>query len=372
MLYVLQLILIFSSLLANVNAQDKAPGEVFEVDIPIGEMCHEEMQRQEQDSNVPSGQSCFVNAVSPLSQLSLEMNKISPSVDFNWSKQQTCSAIKELAHNKTEPFELLKKDSDGNTWKIRFHFGFTRTSYADTDMHLKNSRMDVVIKDFSFDERTTADAYDFRKWNKFEHFFQWIDEPTNTFAFSLEKDKNVFYLTAFHPKFLKSKFQDKHVTGVVDGVAVDQVMPINEIFDGYNNQPGQMHLTRFENTHKQMDWQIGYGRKMVVFDTPKAGKLSYIPRVDVGLTSGKNRTVYVKEGQYWEYDEIEDKHRIQGANLSIGHRVEYERGKVGLFVDQKVTASKLHHGSLDGTASYNMLYSPVTFGLSFQIYQKKQ
>jgi hypothetical protein len=94
--------------------------------------------------------------------------------------------------------------------------------------------------------------------------------------------------------------------------------------------------------------------------------------VDVGLTSGQNRTVYVKKDEYWEFDEKEDKHRIQGVNASVGHRIEYERGKVGLFVDQKVTASKLKHGSLDGTASYNMLYSPITFGLSFQIYQQKK
>jgi len=367
MAFSIQIFLIFSLFAGTVLGQ-----EVLEVDIPLLEMCQEELTKQEVKKDSANIQSCKISPMSSFEKLNLDMNKISGGLDLDLQKMNTCSSIKQMAAANPLPIEIVKKDSDGNTWKIRFHFGFSRTSYANTDMHLNNSRLNVVIKDFEFDERTTADAYDFRKWNKPLHFTQWIDEPTNTFAFSVENKNNVFYLTAFHPKFLKTKYQDKHVTGVVDGVAVDRVMPINEEFDGYNNQPGEMHLTRFENTHKQMDWQIGYGRKLVIFENPKAGKLSYIPRVDVGLTSGQNRTVYVKKDEYWEFDEKEDKHRIQGVNASVGHRIEYERGKVGMFVDQKVTVSKLQHGFLDGTASYNMLYSPITFGLSFQIYQQKK
>jgi hypothetical protein len=367
MVYFIQLFLLFNLFNLSVMAQ-----EVLEVDIPLLEMCMEEEVKREQNKVLDSVQSCKVVEPSSLEKLSLDMGKLSSGADLDLIKLNTCTSIKQIAGSNPAPIEIIKKDSDGNTWKIRFHFGFTRTSYANTDMYLKSSRVNVVIKDFEFDERTTAEAYDFRRWNRPLHYTQWIDEPTNTFAFSVENKNNVFYLTAFHPKFLKTKYQDKHVTGVVDGVAVDHVMPINEEFDGYNNQPGQMHLTRFENTHRQMDWQIGYGHKLVIFDDAKAGKLSYIPRVDVGLTSGQNRTVYVKKDEYWEFDEKEDKHRVQGVNASVGHRIEYERGKVGLFVDQKVTVSKLNHGFLDGTASYSMLYSPITFGLSFQIYQPKK
>lgn len=51
-------------------------------------------------------------------------------------------------------------------------------------------------------ERTSAHHYNPQNWDKLENSFQWIDEPTNTFTFSLKK-KNVFYLTIFHPSILK-------------------------------------------------------------------------------------------------------------------------------------------------------------------------
>jgi hypothetical protein len=283
-----------------------------------------------------------------------------------------CTNIKKLTQSSVDPIELIKKDEDGDTWKIKFYFGFSRTSYRPTDMKLSSSRVNVIVKDFEFDERTSANFYNPFTWTKPMNALQWIDEPTNTFAFSLEKGKNAFYLTAFHPKFLKKRFQTAHVTGTIDGVAVDKQMPINESFDGYNNQVGEMFLVRFENTHKQMDWQLGYGRRIQFFDTEKKGKLTYIPRVDVGITSGENYTVYTQEGQYWEYDGFRDKHRIQGINVSVGHRLEYEKNRLTLFVDQKVSGSRLKHGFMDGEASYNMIYSPVTFGVGLNIYKKRR
>tara|TARA_R110000868_G_scaffold269233_1_gene528584 strand:- start:715 stop:1878 length:1164 start_codon:yes stop_codon:yes gene_type:complete len=287
------------------------------------------------------------------------------------SINQTCRSIMELSSAKVEPIEILKQDEDGNTWQVRFHFGNSRTFYGNTDMHLRSSRLNVVINDFEFEERTSASYWNPANWGNFEDGFKWIDEPTNTFALTIEKKNNVFFITAFHPKFLKKKYQTKHVQGTVDGVEVDQVMPINEEFDGYNNEPGQMHLTRFENTHRQMDWQIGYGRRFVIFDTDRAGKLSYIPRADVGITSGQNKSVYVKEGEYWIHEEAQDRERVQGVNASIGHRVEYQRGQVSVFADQKLTVSKLENGFMDGRANFNMHYMPVTIGVGIDLFKVK-
>lgn len=235
-------------------------------------------------------------------------------------------------------------------------------------MKLESSRLNVVIKDFEFQERTSAQYYDPRNWKQFQDAFRWIDEPTNTWAFSAEKKNNVLYLNVSHPKFLKVGFQDKHVTGTVDGVSVDQVMPINEPFDGYNDQPGQMHLTRFENTHKQMDWQIGYGRKFVVFDGKKSGQLSYTPQVFAGVTSGAPVSIYLKEGQYWDYDEHVDDMRVLGANASVGQMLEYKRGHVGIYAAQKFTVSHYKQGFMDGKAEFDMKYaSPITFGVTFDL-----
>ncbi len=283
-------------------------------------------------------------------------------------KRRSCAMIRELAAAGTPPLEIRQKDQDGNEWKIRFNFGFARHTYLPTDMKLESSRLNVVIKDFEFQERTSAEYYDPRNWKQFQDAFRWIDEPTNTWAFSAEKKNNVLYLNVSHPKFLKVGLQDKHVTGTVDGVAVNQVMPINEPFDGYNNQPGQMHLTRFENTHKQMDWQIGYGRKFVVFDGKKAGQLSYTPQVFAGVTSGAPVSIYQKEGQYWDYDEHVDDMHILGANASVGQMLEYKRGHVGIYAAQKFTVSHYKQGFMDGKAEFDMKYaSPITFGVTFDL-----
>ena len=283
-------------------------------------------------------------------------------------RQRSCSMIRELAAAGTPPIEVRQKDQDGNEWKIRFNFGFARTSYLPTDMKLQSSRLNVVIKDFEFEERTSASYYNPKNWESFQDAFRWIDEPTNTWAFSAEKKNNVFYLNVSHPKFLKVGYQDKHVRGTVDGVAVDQVMPINEKFDGFNDQVGQMHLTRFENTHKQMDWQIGYGRKFVVFDGKKSGQLSYTPQAFVGLSSGQPVTIYQKEGQYWDYDEHVDRMHVLGTNASVWQMLEYKRGRVGVYASQKFTVAHIKQGFMDGKAEFDVKYvNPITFGVTFDL-----
>jgi hypothetical protein len=92
----------------------------------------------------------------------------------------------------------------------------------------------------------------------------------------------------------------------------------------------------------------------------------------VGVTSGQNYTVYTQPGAYWDYDRFQDKHRIQGLNVSAGNRIEYERKKMTYFIDQKFVHSKLEHGFMDGKASYKMNYIPVTFGIGFNLYQSKK
>ncbi|MFN8578640.1 MAG: hypothetical protein U0354_17570 [Candidatus Sericytochromatia bacterium] len=266
-----------------------------------------------------------------------------------------------------------KKDAqkDDNKWDFKFQFGYNRTKYFDTEMHLKSSRLDVTVKDFSFKERTSSDFYNPKNWEGFQDAFRWIDEPTNSFILNAENKNNVLYFTAFHPKFLKQDYQEKPVTGTVDGVQVDKVMPINEEFDGYNNQPGEMHLVRFESTHKQMDWQVGYGRNITLLETQKAGKLVYTPSVHVGVTTGKHLDVYLKPNEYWEFNDYEDKTRIQGANFSVGNRLMYEYGRFNAFVENRFNFSHLEHQFMDGKAEYNMKYTNTTFGVGMKIFETK-
>jgi len=120
----------------------------------------------------------------------------------------------------------------------------------------------------------------------------------------------------------------------------------------------------FGNTYRQLDWQIGYGRKFALLSN-KNGVLSYTPRVDVGISTGINLSKFRGE-------EKEDRGRIMGANASLGHRLEFERGRYHVFVDQKFTMSHLKHGFMDGTAEYNMKYHHVTVGVGFTLYNSKK
>lgn len=312
-----------------------------------------------------------------------EIQNFSHLNDYATLKSQAGSATTSLSifddpdskglsrENQVKQIEIKGKNTPDNSWKFNFSMGFNRTKYSDTDMHLKSSRVDATIKDFSFQERTSSDFYNPKNWKQPMDAFRWIDEPTNSFTFSAENKNNVYSLTAFHPKFLKQQYENKHVTGTVDGVAVDKVMPINEEFDGYNNKPGEMNLTRFENTHMQMDWQLGYGRNITLVDAHKYGKLVYTPSVYAGLTSGKHYDAYVKPNAYWDFEDSEDKNRIQGANFAIGNKLKYEYGRANIFVENKFTFSHLEHQFMDGTAKYNMKYNATTFGLGFRLYETK-
>jgi hypothetical protein len=85
----------------------------------------------------------------------------------------------------------------------------------------------------------------------------------------------------------------------------------------------------------------------------------------MGITTGEARTIYLSD----ETSQVEnrDKPSIQGVNASIGHRLEYEKGKFGAFVEQKYNASTMKHGFLDGTAEYKLEYSVVHFGVKVDV-----
>ena len=107
------------------------------------------------------------------------------------------------------------------------------------------------------------------EWNTFtadgNNPLQMIDEPTNNFTISIEKDGNEFFLSAFHPKFLQADDQERYMKGTIDGTEVDGVYHINKPFDGYNQTPGEMELVRNENTYMQMIFEIGYGKRLITF-----------------------------------------------------------------------------------------------------------
>ena len=306
--------------------------------------------------------STVVIAQDNIREMDIDLNTFCENPDEK--SLEVCSAIKSIDRNKIEPILLNKKDEDGHEWKIRFSFGFTRTDYRPTDLKIESTPLTVVVKNVEMHERTSADHYDPRTWEHLQDAARWIDEPTNTFTFTLEKDKNIIYITVFHPKFLKSLTYHKNDNGYEFNEVEE------ETFDFSSPIPEGDSLMYLGNTHRNMNWQIGYGRQFVIFENQKAGKLTYTIKGDIGISTGKARSVQIVPGEKW--DDYYDKDRVQGYNYSIGHRLEYQRGRVSLFVDQKAMRSNLKHGFYDGSIEYNLKYNPVTFGVGIDLFTKRK
>jgi hypothetical protein len=282
------------------------------------------------------------------------------------NKTITCDKIKELEEAGTPPIIVEKKDKEGRNWKLRFSFGFSRTAYLKTDIDIQSSKIDVVIKDVKMHERTSGEHYNPATWENFRDSYGWIDEPTNTFMLSLEKDKNIFYLTVFHPKYFKGFL---YTTTEEDGNShYDfQSIPGKDVLE--TPIPTGSSLLYFANTYHDVIWQLGYGRQFTFFDTKRAGKLSYTIKGDIGINTGAARSVHIKDGVVENYQEPT---KFQGYNVSLGHRLEYQRGIISIFVDNKAIYSKVEHGFYDGTIKYNLLSIPTTFGLGINLFDSKR
>jgi hypothetical protein len=261
------------------------------------------------------------------------------------------------------------KQDDG--WKVHAYFGFNRTKYYNSDVSIRSPLLNVDIKDMEWKERTSADFYNPKNWKTVQNAFQWIDEPTNTFVLSATKNKNEFMLTAFHPKYLINPGQQKDVHGDVNGVPVEGVHYLQEPFDGYNRQPGELYMTDIRNTHMQMDFQVGYGREFELFRTPKNSSLVYRPAVYAGVQMGKTVSIYEKD--YWTFDGYEDKTRVHGVSASIGNKLEYRfRDRVSVMAEYKLSGAMLNQKVYGGTAKYNMLYSPLMVGVGVKLYDENK
>jgi hypothetical protein len=258
-------------------------------------------------------------------------------------------------------------------WKLRLYASHSFTTYFDSDVTFKSSRYNVEIKDYQWAERSSREFFLPSEWKKpGNNPAQMIDEPSNTFTMSLEKNGHEFFISAFHPKFLQAPDQVKHITGTIDGVAVDEVAPVNKPFDGYDQVPGESELVRNQNTHKQMSFEIGYGHRFTLLDS-KFGSISYVPSIGVGIMVGENYTAMIKEGQWWDFEDNIDSQYVQGFGGSITNRIEFnsKKERVGVFYENKLAYYKQNHGFLDGSQKYNLGFMGNSFGLKFMIYNPK-
>lgn len=282
-------------------------------------------------------------------------------------KKKTCEAIMSLAESKAPPVELKVDDDEGNKWKIRFHFGFTRTNIRPADVKIESSLVNTEIKGFQFDERTSANHYNPKNWKELQDGFRWIDEPSNTFTFSIENKKNAIYLTAFHPKFLKTYHEIKDGDQTTYVPVNDPTKYLSEGTDkSYSAIPDGQAGVEIQNTHMLMNYSLGYGRKFNIMDN-KSGKITNIVRVDAGVMVGAARSIYIEKNVGW--NQTRDRMRLQGVNGSIGDRLEYQKGKVGAFVEWKYSKmGPQEYRFLDGTAkSKGGDFSTINFGVSVDV-----
>lgn len=267
--------------------------------------------------------------------------------------------------------EEEKKRSD-DKWKLRFYASHSFTSYLPSDLTIQSSRYNVEIKDYKWAERGSREFF---TWETLtapgNNPSQFIDEPSNTFVISLEKNGHEFFLSAFHPKFLQQN-QTAQMTGTIDGHAAIPNQPINTEFYGYTHTPGESKIVRNQNTHKQMTFELGYGHRFNIVKS-KYGNITYVPSIGLGVMVGANLTVVVKEGQWWEFDENLDKMGVQGFGGSVTNRLEFntKNEKFGLFYENKIGHYKQEHGFLDGTQKYDLTFIGNSVGMKFMLYNPK-
>ena len=267
------------------------------------------------------------------------------------------------------PLQKLNKKKE-DKWKIRFYASHSYTTYFNSDIKFQSSRYNVEIKDYEWAERSSREFFTPAEWKKpGSNPLQMIDEPSNTFTVSLEKNGHEFFLSAFHPKFLQAPDQVKYVKGSIDGTLVDGVVPINKPHDGWDQTPGESELVRNANTHKQMTFEVGYGYRFKLFDT-KVGSMSFIPSVGVGVMAGTNRSTVIKPNEWFEFDEYNDTQYIQGFGGSVTNRIEFntKKEKLGLFYENKLGFYHQHHGFLDGKQTYDLGFMGNSIGIKMMIY----
>ncbi len=254
-------------------------------------------------------------------------------------------------------------------WKIRFYASHSFTTYFNTDVKFTSSRYNVEIKDYEWAERSSREFFEPKTWKEEgNNPFQVIDEPTNTFVMSIEKNGHEFFLSAFHPKFLQAKDQVKYMKGSIDGVEVDGFLEINKPFDGYDQVPGESELVRNQNTHRQMIFEIGYGYRFTLLKG-RLGSINYVPSVGIGVMTGNNLSVMVKQGEWWEFEDHQDDFGIQGFGGSLTNRIEINgpKERFGIFYENKLGFYKQDHGFMDGNQKYNLGLVGNSVGMKFMI-----
>ncbi|HEX4997282.1 MAG TPA: hypothetical protein VFY29_03600 [Terriglobia bacterium] len=282
----------------------------------------------------------------------------------------TVDAATDRLETRARPVPVDDRGGKEDRWKIRLFASHSFTSYFSNDIAFRSSRYNVDVRSYEWKERGSREFFNPKTWfKKGNNPLQIFDEPSNTYALSAEKNNREFSLSMFHPKFFHAPDQIKYVNGTIDGTPVDGFVPINKPFDGYDQIPGEMELVRNENTAQELALEFGFGRRIKLTES-KAFSISTVPGVGAGVMVGRNYTVVVKPGEWWEFDDYTDGFGIQGFGGSLTNRVEFNfrTERFGIFYATRLSIYRLHHGFLDGTQRYTLGFLGNSVGIKFMLY----
>jgi|GEM_PF-2088005 len=259
-------------------------------------------------------------------------------------------------------------------WKVKLYISHSFTNYFNSDVSFRSSRYNVEIKDFEWAERGSRDFFNPNNWFKNgTNPAQMIDEPSNTFTVSIEKDGNEFYLSAFHPKFFQKPNQVKQMTGTIDGVPVNTVQAVDPLPRPDAPAIGESPLIRNEFTYGQMLYEVGYGHRFTVLRS-KIGNITYIPHVGVGVMFGSNLSVMTKPGAWYEYEEKRVPLALNGYGASVGNRIEVDFGRkerFGVFYENRVGVYNMQSKFSDGTEKFRLGFMGNSIGMKFVLFHTK-
>ncbi len=344
-----------------------------EIIIPVGDLCDKQIQAWDK---AHKEKKLTLDCPTPdqLTDLSSLLSKLENDSDEK-EYRQACQYVS-LLNQHYSSLSNYVKDQDGKKWKIKIFMGNTKTWYDKTDVSVKTSRLDLKIDQ--------AQPYE-RRSTEHLNWHNWVDEPTNTLSMSFQKNKDKFFVTMFHPKFVfvegDQEFKGHHynenvrVKGTADGHVVDGVQKLKGNF-GPNREllPGQVYFVSWENSHKLLQFEAGYGHEFNLVKVRGAPVVKFTPEVAVGVYTGIKNSSYSKKDNGWEWDQYDsDKTKIMGKSASAAGTLEVtdRRDRIGVFVQGKYSAGKMDYDFLDGKATHRLDYKSVTMGINFKVIGSK-
>lgn len=266
--------------------------------------------------------------------------------------------------------EMLAKIGAGGPrrtpWTVRFYASHAFTTYFKSDVHFRATGYDLVVEDYPWAERSSRKYFEPETWTKDgNNPLQVFDEPTNTFVLSLEREGSEYFLSAFHPKFLQAKGQAARMKGLANGVEVDGFLPLEDVTGA--------GIVRNEDTYREMQFELGYGRRFR-FLASRRGSFALVPRASAGVMVGGAVTVTLPPGGGWDFEEHDDRWRVQGFGGTAGLRLEFNGAKdrLGVFVEERASYYRLQTGFKDGVETFGLGFVNTNVGLRAAVWKPKR